>query len=123
MILRDQLHIRGFITRLVEHGVPCFVISCPPPRQDQECFSEGLRRETVAYIDKKARTLFQDWLAEKSVDFVDVPPETITEDGFLKLEYNANNLKNGKADPHHADPAYGTLMLQRIIDYLNSKQR
>lgn len=121
MILRDQRHIRTFMTRLKEQSVPFFVVSCPPPRQDHPCFRQGIRRETVAYIDRRSRTLFRDWLAGRRVGFVDIPPDAVTADGFLKPAYNAPDRPDGAKDPHHANGDYGRLMIRRIIDYIRTR--
>ena len=120
MILQDQHHIRAFIAQLVEAGVPHFVVSCPPPRRDHQCFDAGTRHQTVAYIDRRARELFRGWLAERRTAFVDVPPETVSEDGFLKPAYNAPDWPNGMKDPHHANRDYGVQMIDRVIDHVRS---
>jgi len=113
----DQFHIRDFILRLKNGGVKCFVVSCPPPRLDHSCLTKGVRSETVAYIDRCARASLQGWLIEHGVDFIAPPAETMTDDGFLKAEYAATLTQSGRKDPHHANKAYGALLMERVISH------
>ncbi|MEP2785113.1 MAG: hypothetical protein ABJO67_17595 [Pseudoruegeria sp.] len=114
MIEQDQRYIRQFILQLVENGVSCFVVSCPPPREDHFCLSTGVRPETVLYIDQRARKLYQDWLANAGVPFVDYPRQVLTPEGFLKPALAQGRLADGKKDPHHANARYGSHMLLKI---------
>ena len=118
MILSDQLHIRSFIKQLKDANISFFVISCSPPRLDHHCFAEGVRRETVAYVEARARALFTRWLHSQGIPYIPPPSVAITDEGFLRPEFNAPDLPDGRRDPHHANGDYGALMMEKVYAYL-----
>ena len=120
MIEQDQKYTRRFITQLKSARAAVFVVSCPPPRRDHAAIDAGTRPEVVQTIDAEARRHFRQWLGDHEVDFVDYPPETADADGFLKLHFAAGVKENGRLDPHHANEAYGRLMIGAVDRYLSS---
>ena len=117
MIESDQRYIRSFMSRLKKVEVPFFVVTCPPPRQDHKCFERGIAHETVAYIDNSARTYLKKWLNTQNVDFVDIPKELVTAEGFLKPEFNSPREKR-----FHANIQYGIILMRKVIHYLEEKK-
>lgn len=123
VIFNQQRHVFAFFDRLKDAGIPFFAIACPPPRRDNPCFALGTRIETVRYIDTRARSAFRDRLGERGIPFVEPPPETIADDGFLRSQFNKQNQPGDDPDPHHANGEYGELMIRRIIDHLDRIRR
>jgi hypothetical protein len=121
MVLRDQRGVRSFLTQLQDVGVDVFAISAPHPRQDGAAVRRGIPRDVIAHIDREARRLWREWLGGRGIALVEPPPETVTADGFLESSYGAGPGPNGGADPHHANAAYGALMLARIRAHLASR--
>lgn len=120
VILNNQRYVRALIGRLKDAGIPCFVVSSPPPRRDNPCFQLGTRVETVRYLDDRARSMFKGWLAERGVPFVEPPPETVDGDGFLVSRYALQKPPGETPDPHHANGDYGALMIGRILDHVKT---
>lgn len=119
IIERSQKHVRIFAEQMNKTGGRLFVISGPHPRSDHDCILSGVRRETVRYIDCTARRMFENWLQDQEIDFISPPPATFTEDGFLKVEFNAPPLKTGIKDQTHANDEYGELMMKRVLRFLD----
>jgi hypothetical protein len=118
IIKADFAHIRNFLVQLKEASVRVFVISAPHPRADHYVITNGTRREIVSYIDRLYRAYVNESLADAGIDVVLPPPETYDEDGFLKPEF-----ARPKPDPHHANAAFGALMIKRIAEFMNHPYR
>ena len=122
IILADQRYIREFIANIRKVGAECFVVSCPPPREDFATGNAaGIRPEVIKHVDDRARELFRGWLAEQGIDIVEPPEGVTTGEGFLHPDYCAPDKADGRKDPHHGNAAYGALMIQRILSYLQQK--
>jgi len=118
----EQRQVLEFFGQVKAAGIRFFAVSAPPPRQDHPSFRRGVRRETVAFVDRRARDIFAGKLAAEGIDFILPPDEAATSDGFLKEEYGAGFKPNGKFDPHHANAAYGAMMMRKIAAYVASRQ-
>jgi hypothetical protein len=114
----DQKYIKLFMSRLKSHGLKFFCISCPALRSDHPCFKSGILPEVGAFVDSYARERFKGWLKEQRIDFVDMPRGSVDAHGFLRPRYRQLRAGKGRRDPHHANAAYGKLMMQRVFDYL-----
>ncbi len=121
VILADQFHIREFLGAVKALGIRSYVISCPPPRDDHPCIGQGVRRETVAAIDQRARSLIREWLNTQGIDFIDYPKETRTPDGFLKEKFQHLWGANGTKDHHHANAEYGALMMKQVLEHIRQR--
>ena len=115
---RDHDGVRRLFEQLLDLGVAFFAISAPPPRQDLKAFERGTRREVVGYINNVARELWRNWTQSRGICLIEPPPSSLTADGFLETRYQAPDLPDGRRDPHHANPEYGVLMMQRILAHL-----
>lgn len=114
-IIADELrNVLAFFAQMKLAGIDFFVVAAPPPRADHPCFEDGVRPETVLHIDHQLRHTFAAKLADQNITFVTPPPEVITPEGFLKPEFEVGIKASGKVDRHHANSAYGAIMMQRI---------
>lgn len=113
-------------------GSRIFVLGTPPPKRDEAVIKGYLQHEpllvalaaekgysladvavTPAIVRLKLWRVVQDMMAEMAVAnggaFVEVPPEAQDDLGFLVPEFWA-------PDATHANPLYGRLMLDRLLD-------
>ena len=91
--------------------IPFFVIQAPPFRREHPCIArEGSLADVAAEVDRLFRKTITDALAARGL--VDVPPPRVTMDekGFLLPEYAV-----GGDDPHHANAAYGKLLMMDVL--------
>ncbi len=114
ILQRDHEGVRGFFMQLLGAGVDFFAVSAPHPRQGGKTFRRRVPREVIGRIDATSREMWRQWLGARGIPLVEPPPETATEDGFLRNEYALTVLANGERDPHHANAAYGRLMAHRV---------
>lgn len=119
IIVRDQCNVRAFFAQLRDAGARVFAVSGAPPRSDHPCIRHGVRPQTVSFIDRAARLSFAGYLSDLGIDFVTPPPECLTDDGFLKAEFN-HVPKKGGHDKHHANTEYGARMVNRVLAYLET---
>lgn len=122
LIHADQQHIKQLLLDMKSTGVKVFVVACPAPRRDGSAAKRGVPLETIALIDRSARSSFRAFLAEHDIDFVEEPVGATDSAGFLKPEFARQFLANGKEDPHHANAAYGALMLDEIDAALTAQK-
>lgn len=122
----------GLLAETAGKGQRTFVLGTPPPKADEariraflcrEAFFLGLAAErglspasaplTPALVRYKLWCVLQESMAEMArahgAVFVDIPPETQDEHGFLLPEFWV-------PDSTHANGAYGKLMLGRLLD-------
>jgi len=114
IILATQRHVFDFLTNLKRAGIPGFVVASPPLHRDHPAVS--LRRpEVMLEVDRLAREEMRRFADEHDIGFVDHPPETVADDGFLREEWYAPDRPNGRPDTSHGNAAYGALMLRRAV--------
>ena len=121
MINYDQKYILRFFTLLKKAGVNFFVISTPPPPANYRDISKAAEREAIGFIESRARKVFVEWLADRDIDYIDMPENTCTDEGFLKPEFKLEFRFDGKRDPHHANPVYGAEVLKCVNRYLDKR--
>jgi hypothetical protein len=121
IVARDHAGVRGLFAQLQEAGVDFFAVSAPHPRQDGTAVRNGVPRPVIAYLDALSRSLWRSWLGERGIGLVEPPPSTVTPDGFLDAAYGAGPDSDGRLDPHHANAAYGALMLARVREFLTTR--
>jgi hypothetical protein len=116
IIEKEQRFRKVFLRQLMETGVKFFIVSAPSPRRDGSAVRRGISLATIKLVDRMARDHFRDWIAKHNVPIVEPPEETIDEEGFLRDEFAQKLDAKGGLDPHHANSAYGKLMVQKILD-------
>jgi hypothetical protein len=121
IVERDQWGVRRFFTQLQDAGVDFFAVSAPFPRLDGAAVRRGIPRKVIRHIDKVARRMWSGWLGERGIALVEPPPETANPGGFLQRPYGAGRASGEPRDPHHANAAYGALMLERVRDHLKER--
>jgi hypothetical protein len=111
MIAAALKQVLDFIDTLLGAGVPFCMVAAPPPRPDHPALQEGGTRE----IRLEAARLYRRWaLAQfvgRGVPVISPPPCAIDDEGLLRPEYRSARPR----DTHHANAAYGALMLEQII--------
>ncbi|GHF23677.1 hypothetical protein GCM10017044_17810 [Kordiimonas sediminis] len=108
-----------FYELLLKNNVPFFTIEGPPLNENIQVLKRGADKEIILAVDKAHRHYMQSWLCDKGIDIVKAPPAAFTEEGFLKPEYYADR----EGDVRHANTPYGRLMLQNVLDYLQSHHK
>ena len=119
IILNDFSKIAQFLKEAKRLDLKLFVVSCPPARKDAGCVLDGTRLEVVGYIDKRMKVLFGEFLKQENIDFITYPTESLTDDGFLNQKYYFHR-EEGPLDTHHANVHYGHLLLEKIMNYLET---
>lgn len=114
IIEEDQRYLRMFFKQLQSTDVQLFIVSCPLPRRDSDWADLGVPAEVVKFLDRRARHLMEEWLAENRIPLVPPLQEAIGDDGFLREEFAQKHLLNGLRDPHHANAEYGALMMRSV---------
>lgn len=120
IIESDQRYVKAMLTQMKQAGLAVFVLSCPPLRTSVRNVGTGVRLEVAAYLDAMARRNFVEFLEKEDIPFISPPPETITEDGFLEERFHQELSAKGTPDAHHANAEYGALMMQRVLDWLDT---
>ncbi len=115
IVAEDQKYVLQFYRQLQEVGTDFFVIIGPPPPANYSAIQNGTPRETVIALEQIARRWFRAQLEEMGVSYLDVPPETVDGDGFLRPAYKLQNKPDGTPDPHHANGDYGALVMAQIF--------
>ncbi|PWE27440.1 hypothetical protein C4N9_17455 [Pararhodobacter marinus] len=115
IISDDQAQIRAFLENLLLIGARFLVVSCPPLRRDTPNIRAGMPTASLLDVDRRARASLLDWLDARDIPFV-APPEGVTDaDGFLLPDFAQTHTPSGTPDPHHANAAYGALMLEKLV--------
>lgn len=118
IIVRDQHATRELFLQLKAAAIDFFAISGPFPRSDNADFSGRIRRPVAAHVDEMARREWREWTAAQDITLIEPPPQCRTTDGFLHPAYNEPTMRDGKPDQLHANPQYGSLMLDLVVDHL-----
>jgi hypothetical protein len=75
------------------------------------------RFEICQYVDAAYRKRVRGQLSASGIAILDQPPSTVTEAGTTDLRYDNEN----PLDNHHANAAYGKLVLEQMTDYAASR--
>lgn len=116
----DHQHVRTFLDQLADAGVDFFTISAPPPRRDL-ADERGLAPDTLLAVDALARSIWSTWVTDRGIACVTPPPEVADDEGFLRPEFAQATTASGRRDIHHANRAYGELMVHRIRDHVSGR--
>lgn len=107
---------------------PVFVLSTPPPKQDNEFLLDKFKRQkrqeyrgrSVADIGiersatrlklwKLESEITAKWARSEGIGYVEPPAQTLDASGFLRPEYHND-------DATHANAAYGALVVEQILN-------
>jgi hypothetical protein len=113
---KEQIFRKVFLSQLLETGVKFLIVSAPSPRRDGSAAIRGVPLATIEKLDRMARDHFRKWIGERNIPIVEPPEETMDEQGFLLDEFAQKTSVFGGPDPHHANSAYGKIMVQKILD-------
>lgn len=112
-ILRhDQQYVLGFAESLAKCGVTVFAVAAPRLFRDNSVLSR-IAPEMAMAICNEYFAFMRDELGARGVDIIDVPPETLDAEGFTLPEYRSAL----PGDDHHANEAFGKLMIKRVEDW------
>ena len=112
ILRRDQAQVLGFAEALSQCGVRVFAVAGPRLFRDNKVLGALPPDQAQAICAEYFGFMAQE-LADRGIDIVDVPPETLDQDGFTRPEFRNDNPD----DNHHANPAFGALMIRRIEDW------
>ena len=114
MIAAGQDNVIAFAQDLRRTGVQVLFAACPPLRRSGHVMRAGVHEDVALFVDRLARQQFMTRLEALEIPFVTPPPETIDADGFMAETFAKRFRIDGQRDPHHANPEYGRLMLERV---------
>ncbi|WP_426957651.1 hypothetical protein [Muricoccus radiodurans] len=107
-------HILGFIAALRDQGLRLFAVEAPPPREDHPYVGRTISAEAMLAVDRLARGRVREALDGMGVETVGVPDPAyggVPGRSFLAAPFRS--LAEG--DYHHANEAYGALMLPAVL--------
>ena len=113
LVIEDQRQVLALVDRLKALGTDPFVVSGPGLFRHHPITSVG-RPGLTLELDREFRRLVTAELAARGVAVVDIPPQCLDDDGYMRAEFRHRR-------PHdliHASREYGQLMLKRIVDFL-----
>lgn len=116
LILEDNKYQRAFYDALKAIGVPCLVIESPPLQRNLPVMEKGAAPETIQYIFNRYRALTMAFMEDLGIDVIPFPEEARADDGFLRTELETER----EGDVRHANAAYGAMMLDKIMAYLEA---
>ncbi len=122
IVAEDQKFVLQFYRYLQQVGADFFIIIGPPPPANYSAIKNGVPRETVIALEKIARRWFCAKLDQMGVDYIDVPPETLDENGFLDPAYKLDTKPDGTPDPHHANGAYGAIVMRQVFAEIKRRE-
>jgi hypothetical protein len=109
------LHVLDFFDCAMRSNISFTVILPPPPIRHGPAISNfSVPLEQVVSIDRMGRQVLTEKGGALGAPVVQAPPESFDADGFLNAQFCAGKRPDGRNDPHHANAAYGKLMLRRI---------
>jgi hypothetical protein len=117
----DRKATQNFALHLKAVGARFFFIALPGAIRGFHKTDTERDIETRAFLQNRARSQFQDWLAAQDIDFVDVPDGLMDSDGFMNEDYMRLIKPNGAKDFNHGNAKFGKLMIEKISDYVNSR--
>ncbi len=117
----DRKATQNFALHLKSVGARFFFIALPGAIRGFHATDTESDILTRAFLQKRARRQFQEWLLEQNIDFVDVPAGLMDNDGYMDPEYMRLTKPNGAKDFNHGNEKFGKLMIQHISDYVNSR--
>ncbi|MCW2305818.1 hypothetical protein [Rhodobium gokarnense] len=117
LIQQDAQYACGFVEALVDVGLQVAVVEAPRFFSDSP-YLEKHRLEVCSHISERYRSYVKDRLRARDIDIVEQPEETIAADGTTRMEYD----HEGPKDVHHANVAFGRLMVERIVAMARARE-
>lgn len=112
LIDQDSGYATAYAIALAELGLPVAVIEAPRFFEDAPYLNK-CRFDVIHHIDTRYRQRVTERLANNGVDVITQPVETIDVRGTTKMDFD--NEREG--DIHHANAAYGQIVLEQIRLY------
>lgn len=94
-------------------GAQVFVVESPRPFRHHPALAR-LSPQAAISVDRFCRTLMLGEIERLGVGLVRIPPECLDAEGFMLAEWRSAR----EGDPHHANAAFGELMMRRVVGYL-----
>ncbi len=120
LILQDHRFIYQFLTHMQRAELNFYVIATPPPPPNFHGEHRQDERDTINYVETRARRQFVDWMKKHGIDYIDLPADIVDEKGFIKPEFKQKFNHEGKRDGHHANEEFGVEMVKKINAYLEA---
>lgn len=122
LVLKHFEHIIAFHRALAGLGAPVIAVSAPPLRRDDLAIVRGADPDVVLAVDRLARGIVGEALREAGIPIVEPPPEAYRTEPPARFLHDAFAERHAD-DTHHANQAYGALMLDRVLDHALALQR
>lgn len=106
----------ALIDVLRRNGVSILAIESPRPFRHHPSL-RLIQPQVVAAVDGYCMGVMLGQLRQRSVDVVRIPSECLDSDGFMLPDWR-HELPT---DPHHANAAFGALMIRRICEKLQGE--
>lgn len=117
IVLADHQYILGLLAFLRGLDLPVVAIEPPAVFRDNRAVGRiGAERVLGAY--RALRTIIRAELAAIAVPIVSLPADSLDDDGFMRSEFKHED----PLDPHHANPAFGKLMIARVEAWARNAQ-
>jgi len=110
----DQRHVKELLVQMQALGMNPFVIEGPKPFRHHPAIPVVGARRVIA-IDSFFRERMKRWLAGQGIPMVELPPEVVDADGFMRDE-----LRRSLEDAHHGNAEFGRLMVIQAAKLLVS---
>ena len=114
LVAETQAPVRAFVAQLAATGARVAVIAGPPFRRDHVIFRH-MPAAIVHAIEERVRGGLRDHARACGGDYVGAPEELVDDEGFLLPGYSQLHLRDGRHDPHHANEAYGEVMMAKVL--------
>ena len=112
LVQADQQHVLGLIDLFNRIRMPCVALSPPVLFADHKVLSRYPAAQALRIFDTY-RAIMLTELAARDVPVIDLPPEARQADGFMRPDFRHDNPQ----DAHHANAAFGALMIRRLQDW------
>lgn len=117
LISYDSGNSIRFAVALQNAGVDVVILEGPRFFENAD-YLESCRFEVCQYVDEAYRRYVGRVLSENGLEIIAQPPQTITDYGTTNLEYDHPD----PSDNHHANVAYGGLVLEHVIEFAKSSR-
>ena len=107
---RHQLDLVHLVRRT---GARVLVMETPRPFRHHWALKH-IPAETIIEVDRYLQDLMMSELESRSIEVVRMPAECLDAEGFMNPEWR-NEVET---DEHHANQAFGALMIRRLCEYL-----
>lgn len=114
----DQQYIFAFIDEMRAAGINVFAIESPRTFRHHPK-AKATRVDVWSYVDAAYRRYISEQLALRGVDVVPVPADCVDADGFMRPDFRHPTPHDG----HHANDAFGQIMMTRVLDYISALPR